>query len=88
MLLALFSLSTAIDVSAFALEPYHIAHGRAGRIFRIRMIGALVYLALLAALLPRLGAPGAAWAGIGASAVMFVQLVASTMHIIRASRKA
>lgn len=81
--LVLFSVATAIDLAAFALDPYHIAQGRAGRIFRIRLIGAGAYLIILLLLLPRIGASGAAIAAIGASAVLFAQLGFSTWQILR-----
>lgn len=83
LFLTLLSVSTAIDLASFALEPYHIAQGRAGRILRIRLIGAVAYLGILALLLPRIGARGAAIAAICASAVMFGQLILSTWQILR-----
>lgn len=79
----LLSVSTAIDVAGFALEPFHNAHGRAGRVLRCRVVGAIVYVGLLIVLLPRFGARGAAFAAIAASVVIFVQLAASTVQILR-----
>ena len=80
-LLVLLSISTAFDLASFALDPYHIAQGRPGRILRTRFVGALVYLAILALALPRLGASGAAYAAIAASAIMFAQLIQSARQI-------
>ncbi|MES2002308.1 MAG: lipopolysaccharide biosynthesis protein [Pseudomonadota bacterium] len=80
-LLVLLSISTAFDLASFALDPYHIAQGRPGRILRTRFVGALVYLAILALALPRLGASGAAYAAIAASAAMFAQLIQSARQI-------
>jgi O-antigen/teichoic acid export membrane protein len=73
-LLVLFSISTALDLGAFALDPYLIAKGRAGLIMRVRLVGAVVYLAALGATLQPLGTTGAALAAICASAIMFLQL--------------
>lgn len=79
----LLSVATAIDLASFALDPYHIAQGRAGRILRIRLVAAGVYLIVLAVLLPRFGASGAAIAGIAASIILFVQLGISSWQILR-----
>lgn len=81
--LLLLSIAGAIDLMGFALEPFHTAHGRAGRVLRTRIVGALFYVALLALLLPRVGADGAAIASIGASLIMFVQLALSAVQICR-----
>jgi len=81
--LALLSLAAAIDLAGFALEPFHSAHGRSGRILRSRFIGALVYGLLLGLLLPMIGAEGAALASIGASLVIFVQLAFSARQMLR-----
>jgi O-antigen/teichoic acid export membrane protein len=80
--LFLLAISAAIDLTGFALEPFHNAHGRSGRVLRSRAVGAAVYAALLAILLPSIGAEGAAFASIGASSVMFLQLAASTAQIL------
>jgi len=83
----LLSISTAIDLAGFALEPFHNAHGRAGRVLRCRVVGAIVYVALLALLLPMFGARGAAFAAIAASLVIFVQLAHSTLQILAKSER-
>ena len=80
--LFLLAISAAIDLTGFALEPFHNAHGRSGRVLRSRAVGAAVYAFLLAILLPAIGAEGAAFASIGASLVMFLQLAVSTAQIL------
>jgi len=80
--LFLLAISAAIDLTGFALEPFHNAHGRSGRVLRSRAIGAAVYAGLLGGLLPTIGAEGAAFASIGASLVMFLQLALSTVQIL------
>lgn len=77
-LLLLLTVSTALDFGSFALDPYLTAKGRAGLILRVRLVGALTYALILAASLPRCGGTGAGLAAIGASAVMFIQLVQAT----------
>ena len=79
----LLTISSAIDLAGFALVPFHNAHGRAGRVLRSRLVAVLVYAALLALLLPAIGAKGAAYAAIGASLVIFIQLVISSAQILR-----
>lgn len=81
--LFLFAISAAIDLAGFALEPFHVAHGRAGRVLRIRLVGAATYMVMLALLMSQWGANGAAIASIAASAVMFAQLVWSAAQILR-----
>ena len=49
--LFLLSIAAAIDVVGFGLEPFHNAHGRAGRVLRTYIVAALTYGALLAALI-------------------------------------
>lgn len=68
MLLSLFAVAAAIDLSGFALEPLLTAHGRAGRVLAIRAWSAGIYLFLLAVLVPVLGPVGAVLAGVGSSA--------------------
>jgi O-antigen/teichoic acid export membrane protein len=85
-LLILMAISVGIDLTGFALEPYHNARGKAGRILRIRVIGALVYGIALVVLLSWIGAAGAAFASIAASLIMFVQLAASTRQLLRRKR--
>ena len=79
----LLSVATAIDLASFALDPHHTAQGRAGRILRIRLVAAAGYLIVLALLLPKLGASGAAIASITASALLFAQLGLSSWQILR-----
>ena len=84
--LFLLAIAAAVDLCGFALEPFHIAHGRSGRVLRSRAVGATIYVALLAALVPRLGAPGAAIAAIVASVVIVGQLAQSAAQILRQPR--
>jgi O-antigen/teichoic acid export membrane protein len=81
--LFLLSVAAAIELAGFALEPFHSAHGRAGRILRSRIVGAIFYMLLLGVLLPTRGGNGAAIASIGASLVMFIQLALSAAEILR-----
>jgi O-antigen/teichoic acid export membrane protein len=81
--LFLLSISAAIDVVGFGLEPFHNAHGRAGRVLRTYLVAALAYAGLLAALIPTLGATGAAFAAIGASLITLLQLGMSAMQLLR-----
>jgi len=81
--LFLLAIAAAIDLAGFALEPFHNAHGRSGRLLRSRAVGAAVYLVLLAVLVRQLGAEGAAFAAIGASAVIFIQLAISAREILQ-----
>ena len=83
--LFLLSIAAAVDLAGFALEPFHNAHGRAGRVLRIRAVGAILYVLLLGSLLPTLGARGAALAAVGTSLVIFGQFVVSSMQILRKS---
>jgi len=80
--LFLLAIAAAIDLSGFALEPFHNAHGRAGRVLRSRAVGAGVYALLLAVLLPTIGATGAAIAAIVTSVVIFVQLALSARQML------
>jgi O-antigen/teichoic acid export membrane protein len=76
-------LAGAVELAGFALEPFHNAHGRTGRVLRIRLVAAAVYIALLGALLPRFGGVGAAIASVGAAIAALVQFAASTRDILR-----
>jgi O-antigen/teichoic acid export membrane protein len=76
-------IAAAIDLAGFALEPFLSAHGRAGRVLRIRAVGAFTFLVLLGLLLPILGATGAALAAVGASVIIFAQSVISSLQILR-----
>lgn len=77
--------AAAIDLAGFALEPFHNAHGRAGRVLRIRAVGAAAYLVLLAFLLPPFGATGAALAAVGAAVITFAQFAQSSWEILARS---
>lgn len=81
--LVLLAISAAIELSGFALEPFHNAHGRSGRVLRARLIGTILYVLLLAALLPTMGAIGAAIAAIATSALVMFQLVLSARRMIQ-----
>lgn len=81
--LFLLSLSSAIDLVGFALEPFHTAHGRAGRVLRARAVGALAYLVALAALMPTMGATGAAYASIAASVIILTQMAHSASQMLK-----
>ena len=81
--LLLLSVAAAIDIAGFILDPFHNAHGRSGRILRARIVGTMVYLILLAALLPTLGAIGAAVAAAVTSAVIVGQLALSARDVLR-----
>lgn len=80
--LFLLSIAAAFDLAGFALEPFHNAHGRAGRVLRSNAVGALIYLLLLVLLLRGSRGEGAAIAAIGASLVIFVQLAVSAFQIL------
>jgi O-antigen/teichoic acid export membrane protein len=85
-LLFLLSISAAINVIGFALEPFHNAHFRAGTVLRAYAVAAVVYAALLAILLPLAGADGAALASIVTALAILVQLSASAAGILAESR--
>ena len=55
-LLVILAIGVAIDLSGFSLEPLLTARGRADSVLRIRVLGALVFGALLLALLGPMGA--------------------------------
>ena len=79
----LLAIASAVDLAGFALGPFHNAHGRAGRVLRSGLVGLIVYAVLLAAFLPTVGARGAAYAAIGGSLTIFVQLLVSCGQILR-----
>jgi O-antigen/teichoic acid export membrane protein len=81
--LFLLSIAAAIDLVGFALEPFHSAHGRAGRVLRSRAIGALAYLVALAVMLPIMGPKGSAYASIGASLIILVQMAQSASQMLK-----
>jgi O-antigen/teichoic acid export membrane protein len=84
--LLLLAISSAITLAGFALEPLHNAHGRSGRVLRARVIGTILYVVLLAVLLPTLGAHGAAIAAIATSALMTTLLAVSAARMLGSSR--
>ena len=84
--LLLLSIAAAINIAGFVLEPFHNAHGRSGRVLRARMVAAAVYIVFLAALLPTLGAIGAAIAAVVTAAVIVGQLALSARDILRRGR--
>jgi len=85
--LLLLTISAAIDLAGFVLEPFHNAHGRTGRVLRARAIGVAIYVLLLALLLPEFGAIGAAIAAIAASLAIFVQLALSAIAMLRSGAR-
>jgi O-antigen/teichoic acid export membrane protein len=82
-LLLILSISAAVNIAGFSLEPFHNAHGRSGRVLRARIVGTIAYLLLLLVLLPRFGAEGAAIATAITSAVIMAQLALSARNILR-----
>ena len=84
--LILLSVAAAINVAGFILEPFLNAHGRSGRVLRARLVGTVVYVGLLAALLPTRGPTGAAIAVAITSAVIIGQLALSARDILRKGR--
>jgi len=86
-LLVLLATSAAIELSGFALEPFHNAHGRSDRVLRARIIGTILYVSLLAALLPTMGATGAAIAAIATSAAVMTQLALSARKMLQSPHK-
>jgi len=83
MLLFLLAVAAAIDLSGLGLEPVLNAHGKAGKVLAGRAAGAVINLGLLAALLPVLGAEGAAVAAIAGSLTVRVWLGLSTRQLLR-----
>jgi O-antigen/teichoic acid export membrane protein len=81
--LFLMCISAAISVTGFALEPLHNAWLRAGSVLRAYLVSALIYLALLAVMLPRFGAVGAALASIVSSAAITGLLGVSALRLLR-----
>lgn len=81
--LLVLAVSAAVNIAGFSLEPFHNAHGRSGRVLRARVVGTIVYLMLLAVLLPRFGAIGAAVAAAATSIVIVGQLALSARQILR-----
>jgi O-antigen/teichoic acid export membrane protein len=79
----LLTIASAINLVGFALVPFHNAHGKPGRVLRSGLIAAVLYVVLLAGLVPTIGARGAAYASIGASLIILIQLIASAVQILR-----
>jgi O-antigen/teichoic acid export membrane protein len=73
-MLALLAFGVAIDLSGFTLEPLLVARGEAGRVLRIRLLGALLFAVLLLAGLHLAGPIGAAGATVAASLLMRILL--------------
>ena len=72
--LFLLAIASALDLSGVAFEPLLAAHGRSGKLLGTRAIGAVLYIAALALLLPLIGAVGAAIAAILSSLAMRIRL--------------
>ena len=68
--LLLLSVATAVDVGAIVLEPLLAARGLTRAIVVARMAGGVVYLGLLAVLLPSIGPLGAAAASVGGTVTL------------------
>lgn len=83
--LVILSISAAIDVAGFALEPILNAHGKAAEVLHARIAGAIVYLLLLVALLPAIGPVGAAVAAAASCALMVGQLALSVRRLLSKS---
>lgn len=81
--LLLLAISAGVDLTGFALEPFHNAHGRSDRVLRARIWGSAAYVLLLGALLPTIGAIGAALASIVTSGIVFVLLALSARNMLR-----
>jgi O-antigen/teichoic acid export membrane protein len=76
-------LAAAIDLIGFALDPLLTAFGRAGRVLRIHIVGAIAYLAVLGLLLPTIGAKGAAIAAVIGALVVRGQFALSVAKLLR-----
>ena len=83
--LVLLAVSSAITLAGFVLEPLHTAHGQSGRVLHVRVIGTVLYILLLAVLLPTIGAKGAAIAAIATSAVLMSLLAHSAARMLKTS---
>ena len=81
--LLLLTIAAAIDLFGLAFEPILNAHGRSGRVLGARTIGAVVYVAALAALLPMIGTVSAAVAAIAMSAAIRATLAWSSIGLLR-----
>ena len=67
--LVVLTLASALNLIGFGLEPALVAIGRPGAALIARSVASLLYLALLAVMLPWLGAIGAAWATLAATLI-------------------
>jgi len=67
VILTILSISAAIDLAGFALEPALLAAGRAGYALFARMGGAIIYAFLLLITIDRWGVYGVAWSAVGGS---------------------
>ncbi|HEX8445046.1 MAG TPA: lipopolysaccharide biosynthesis protein [Sphingomonas sp.] len=72
--LVVLTLSSALNLVGFGLEPALTALGRPGAALVARGVATLFYLMLLALLLPRLGPIGAAWATLAATGASLLLL--------------
>ncbi|WP_076072159.1 lipopolysaccharide biosynthesis protein [Sphingomonas montana] len=73
--LVVLTLASALSLVGFGLEPALVAIGRPGIALVARGLATIVYIALLAAMLPWLGPIGAAWATLIATGLSTVLLV-------------
>ena len=80
--LVILAASTAIDLAGLALEPVLNAHGKASEVLRARIVGALVYIALLLVLIPMSGPVGAALAAAVSCAIMVGMLSLSARSLL------
>ncbi|MCA1652621.1 MAG: lipopolysaccharide biosynthesis protein [Sphingomicrobium sp.] len=87
-LLVLLGTAAALDLGGVSFEPTLMATGHAGVAFRLRLAKALVLLGLLAVLMPRIGALGAALAMAGGSAIGLALFGASARHAVYGSPNA
>ncbi|HEY6917509.1 MAG TPA: lipopolysaccharide biosynthesis protein, partial [Allosphingosinicella sp.] len=66
-LLLLLGIAAAIELGGVSFEPALVATGRAGLALKLRFVSSGLFLALLAVLLPAVGATGAALASLAAA---------------------
>ncbi|MBY8824931.1 lipopolysaccharide biosynthesis protein [Sphingomonas colocasiae] len=81
VILTILSISAAIDLAGFALEPALLAAGRAGHALIARIGGAIVYAGLLLFSIDRWGVHGVAWSAVAGS---LAALVLSLLLVRRA----
>lgn len=83
-LLVVLSLSAAIDLAGFALEPALLATGRAGLALAARTAGAVAYALLLALTIDKFGAFGVAGSAVAGSAIT---VAVSLLLVMSATRR-